>query len=47
MPKNTKLQKSEKTKKPVKTQVEETEEDFDFGGIPGNVSFGRNIGCGG
>ncbi|MCE7994070.1 MAG: hypothetical protein HEP71_18935 [Roseivirga sp.] len=41
------IEKSVKQKKPVKPQIEEMEDEFDFGGLPTEVSFTRNIGCGG
>ncbi|GAB5522595.1 MAG: hypothetical protein Roseis2KO_04670 [Roseivirga sp.] len=45
--KHVKSQKPDKVKEQVKPQMEDAGEEFDFGGIPSDVSFGRNIGCGG
>lgn len=43
-----KKSESKKDSKPQKKEAENTEnEDFDFGGIPKNIPFKRNIGCGG
>ena len=44
-PKNDKSLKEEKT---AKVNSDEPEEDeFDFGGLPKDVPFKRNLGCGG
>lgn len=40
-------EKSEEAKELIKPQVEDASDEFDFGGLPADVSFKRNIGCGG
>lgn len=49
MPKKKTKPAQKKLEKPLNTNLpkEETVDDFDFGGIPKNVSLKRNIGCGG
>ena len=39
--------KPEEEPKKVQNDSEEEEDGFDFGGLPKNVPFKRNIGCGG
>ncbi len=36
-----------KTEQPSKQETEEETNEFDFGGLPKDVPFKRNIGCGG
>ena len=55
MPKNKKKEEQAeeqkpKTNKSVQAKAEETQDEadeMDFGGLPKNVPFDRNIGCGG
>ncbi len=42
-----KSKKGSKKPKNEKDQRVEKENDFDFGGFPKDVSFKRNMGCGG
>jgi len=41
------VQKIKEPEKLKESAAESREDDFDFGGIPSEVSFSRNLGCGG
>lgn len=40
-------EKSEEAKELIKPLVDDGSDEFDFGGLPADVSFKRNMGCGG